>query len=84
MEGDIRGCFHGWLQENIPMDKRIMKQFLKSGFIHKGNLFPKDTGSPQGALCKALHNAPYAKLMIMQSKPVQALKYIAFCSINFA
>lgn len=54
LEGDIKGCFdninHGWLQENIPMDKRIMKQFLKSGFIYGGNLFPTDTGSPQGGL----------------------------------
>lgn len=31
LEGDIKGCFdninHEWLQENIPMDKKIMKQF---------------------------------------------------------
>jgi len=25
-----------------------MKQFLKSGFIYEGKLFPTDTGSPQG------------------------------------
>lgn len=25
-----------WLQSNIPMDKRVMKQFLKSGFIYEG------------------------------------------------
>jgi RNA-directed DNA polymerase len=52
LEGDIKGCFdninHDWLQRNIPMDKRIMKQFLKSGFIYKGNLFPTNNGSPQG------------------------------------
>jgi RNA-directed DNA polymerase len=40
LEGDIKGCFdninHEWLQSNIPMDKRIMKQFLKSGFIYEG------------------------------------------------
>lgn len=32
LEGDIKGCFdninHDWLLNNIPMDKRIMKQFL--------------------------------------------------------
>jgi len=59
LEGDIKGCFdninHDWLQENIPMDKRIMKQFLKSGFIHKGNLFPTDTGSPQGGAISSLY-----------------------------
>lgn len=50
LEGDIKGCFdninHSWLQGNIPMDKRMMKQFLESEFIYKSNLFPTDTGSP--------------------------------------
>ena len=50
LEGDIKGCFdninHEWLMENIPMDKRIMRQFLKSGFTYKGTLFPTETGSP--------------------------------------
>lgn len=59
LEGDIKGCFdninHGWLQANIPMDKRIMKQFLKSGFIYEGNLFPTDTGSPQGGAISSLY-----------------------------
>jgi RNA-directed DNA polymerase len=40
LEGDIKGCFdninHEWLQSNIPMDKRIMKRFLKFGFIYEG------------------------------------------------
>ncbi|CEO89931.1 Group II intron maturase-specific domain protein [Syntrophaceticus schinkii] len=37
------------------MDKRIMKQFLKSGFIYKGDLFPTDTGSPQGGAISSLY-----------------------------
>ncbi|MHB1455154.1 MAG: group II intron reverse transcriptase/maturase [Saccharofermentanales bacterium] len=59
LEGDIKGCFdninHDWLQENIPMDKRIMKRFLKSGFIYEGNLFPTTTGSPQGGAISSLY-----------------------------
>jgi len=59
LEGDIKGCFdninHNWLLENIPMDKRIMNQFLKSGFVYKGNLFPTDTGSPQGGAISSLY-----------------------------
>jgi len=59
LEGDIKGCFdninHSWLQENIPTDKRVMKQFLKSGFIYEGNLFPTDTGSPQGGAISSLY-----------------------------
>jgi RNA-directed DNA polymerase len=37
------------------MDKTIMKQFLKSGFIYEGNLFPTDTGSPQGGAISSLY-----------------------------
>jgi len=59
LEGDIKGCFdninHKWLQNNIPMDKRIMNQFLKSGFIYKGELFPTNTGSPQGGAISSLY-----------------------------
>ena len=59
LEGDIRGCFdninHDWLQKNIPMDKRIMKQFLKSGFIYEGNLFPTNLGSPQGGAISSIY-----------------------------
>ena len=59
LEGDIKGCFdninHDWLQSNIPMDKRIMKQFLKSGFIYEGKLFPTETGSPQGGAISSLY-----------------------------
>lgn len=59
LEGDIKGCFdninHEWLQSNIPMDRRIMRQFLKSGFIYEGKLFPTETGSPQGGAISSLY-----------------------------
>lgn len=59
LEGDIKGCFdninHEWLLENIPMDKSVMIQFLKSGFIYKDKLFPTDTGSPQGGAISSLY-----------------------------
>lgn len=55
LEGDIRGCFdhisHEWLLEHIPMDKSILKQFLKAGFVFKGELFPStEEGTPQGGI----------------------------------
>lgn len=59
LEGDIKGCFdninHKWLMQNIPMDKRVMKQFLKSGFIYQGTLFPTETGSPQGGSISSIY-----------------------------
>lgn len=54
LEGDIKGCFdnisHEWLLNNIPMDKSILKQFLKAGYIFQHNLFPTKTGTPQGGI----------------------------------
>ena len=52
MQGDIKGCFdhisHEWLIQNIPMDKSILKQFLKAGFVFRDELFPAEEGTPQG------------------------------------
>jgi len=57
LEGDIKGCFdnisHDWLIQNIPMDKSILRQFLKAGFVFKRDLFPTEDGTPQGGLCVA-------------------------------
>ena len=54
LEGDIKGCFdnisHDWMLENIPSDKRIMRQFLKCGYVENKRLFPTTEGSPQGGL----------------------------------
>jgi RNA-directed DNA polymerase len=56
-EGDIRGCFdninHEWLIDNIPMDKKILLQWLKAGYIHKRILYPTEAGTPQGGVCSA-------------------------------
>lgn len=54
LEGDIKGCFdhisHQWLIDNIPMDKSVLKQFLKAGFVFQGELFPTEEGTPQGGI----------------------------------
>jgi len=54
LEGDIKGCFdninHQWLLTNIPMDKSILTQFLKAGFIYKHHLNPTKAGTPQGGI----------------------------------
>ncbi len=54
LEGDIKGCFdnisHQWLLDNIPMDKSILKQFLKAGYIFNRQLFPTAAGTPQGGI----------------------------------
>jgi len=54
LEGDIKGCFdnisHQWLINNIPMDKSILKQFLKAGFVYENSLYPTKAGTPQGGI----------------------------------
>ena len=55
LEGDIKGCFdaisHEWLLSHIPMDKTILKKWLRAGFIDKHILYPTDAGTPQGGIC---------------------------------
>ncbi len=54
LEGDIRGCFdninHEWLLNNIPMYKRTLKQFLKSGYVYNKRLYQSEAGTPQGGI----------------------------------
>ena len=53
LEGDIKGCFdnisHSWILNHVPTDKKILKKWLKSGFIETKRLFPTDKGTPQGS-----------------------------------
>lgn len=54
LEGDIRGCFdnisHEWMLENIPMEKRILRQWLKAGYMDKGVFYYSEEGTPQGGV----------------------------------
>jgi RNA-directed DNA polymerase len=65
LEGDIKACFdkisHQWLLNNIMMDKFILEQWLKAGFIEKDMFHSTTEGTPQGGLCEASHKPPYAK-----------------------
>lgn len=55
LEGDILSCFdrigHNWLLANVPMDKAILQQWLKAGFMEKSVLYPTEEGAPQGGIC---------------------------------
>ena len=54
LEGDIKGCFdnisHDWMLKNVPMDKRILRQWLKAGYLEEGAFFDTDAGTPQGGI----------------------------------
>jgi len=78
-EGDIKGCFdyinHEWMLQHLCLEKKVLKQWLKSGYVEKGQLFMTQAGTPQGGLCKASHNPPYAKENIMQSNGCNPFVY---------
>jgi RNA-directed DNA polymerase len=71
VDADIRGffdhvdheCLIKLLQHRISDTKiiRLIRRFLKAGIMEDGKYFKTDEGVPQGSLCKALHNPPYAK-----------------------
>jgi RNA-directed DNA polymerase len=54
LEADIQGCFdkisHDWMLANIPTDKAVLKKWLKAGFVYQNELFPTETGTPQGGI----------------------------------
>jgi RNA-directed DNA polymerase len=54
LEGDITGCYdniaHKWLMENIPLEKKILRQWLQAGYVEKGITFPTRKGTPQGGI----------------------------------
>ncbi len=54
LEGDIRSCFdqinHEWLLQQVPMDRQILRKWLKAGYWEKAQLFPTHTGTPQGGI----------------------------------
>ncbi|CAM3380681.1 group II intron reverse transcriptase/maturase [Polaromonas hydrogenivorans] len=54
LDADIKGFFdninHEWLMNNVPMDKRILAQWLKSGVVDKGHFRQTEMGTPQGGI----------------------------------
>ena len=55
LEGDIKSCFdqisHEWLLAHIPMDKTILRKWLKAGYMENRRLYPTEEGTPQGGIC---------------------------------
>lgn len=58
LEADIKGCFdainHNWLLTNIPMDKGILRKWLKAGFVDKNSFYKTEAGTPQGGIVSPL------------------------------
>jgi RNA-directed DNA polymerase len=54
LEADIKGCFdwinHDWLESHVPMDREILRKWLKAGLIYRGQLQATEAGTPQGGI----------------------------------
>ena len=54
LEGDIESCFdeisHQWLLDHAPMDRTILRKWLKAGFIEQGVYYRTEAGTPQGGI----------------------------------
>lgn len=54
LEGDIKGCFdhisHDWMEKHIPMNKKKLRLWLKSGYLERTLFHPTKEGTPQGGI----------------------------------
>ena len=53
VRADVRACYDSlsqeWLLAHIPMDRKVLREFLKAGVAFGGELFPTEVGISQGA-----------------------------------
>ena len=74
---DLSGCFNHISQDRIlyklrqkiddPRLMRLINKYLKIVYITCDGEYKSFMGCPQGGLCRAPHNPPYAELVIMLS-----------------
>lgn len=54
LDADIKGFFdhinHDWLLAHAHMDKRVLRKWLKSGVVDRGQLHRTEEGTPQGGI----------------------------------
>lgn len=54
LEGDIKGFFdninHDWLCRNVPMDRTVLRKWLKAGVIDRQQIMATEAGTPQGGI----------------------------------
>lgn len=54
LEGDITSCFdrisHDWLLSHVPMERSVLRKWLKAGFMDESVFYPTEDGTPQGGV----------------------------------
>jgi len=48
------GCFDNisfqWMLDNIPMDREVLRKWLRAGYVENGINYPTHKGTPQGGI----------------------------------
>lgn len=54
LEGDITGCYDNisqeWMLANIPIDRDVLRKWLRAGYREGNCLYPSHKGTPQGGI----------------------------------
>lgn len=94
LEADIEGCFdninHEWLINHIPTNKKVLKQWLKAGFMSQRVLHPTEQGTPQGGVISPLLAnmtldglgkllAERYPMKISSRKPAHKVNFVRYC-----
>ncbi len=80
LEADIKDCFNSisksWIQDNVTMDKEMLRKWLDAGYIDKGRWNPTEKGTPQGSLCSpTILNVTLSGLEATVKKAASSRKY---------
>lgn len=86
LEADIKSCFdqisHDWLLSNVVMDRQVLQQWLKAGYLEKQRLFSTKEGTPQGGIISptlaniALNGIEkIVKVKFVKSQKVNLIRY---------
>jgi RNA-directed DNA polymerase len=78
LKADFDNISHEWILSHIPMNKGILRKWLKSGYIETGKLFPTDLGSPQGSSIP-----PTICNMVLDGLEIQIKKKYHKTKVNF-
>ena len=80
LDADLTAAFdkigHSFLLSQLGSfpARDMIRQWLKAGVFEAGKGFaPTEEGTPQGSLCSASHNPPYAQRRIMRSAGLPGL-----------
>ena len=89
---DVKSCYdsisHKWLLDNIPMNKKVLKEFIEAGIVFNNEIFPIDTGISLGCnISPVLGNMTLdgiQKLLYNMQEDQQHIDYFDGYAIRFA